>query len=192
MDALVDKVIHATGRDSLDRQHACARPRAARRLLRHSELAHHDLFRVAHWDKFGADQDLRRLMRSTSTAGGSIPGREGDIEAKKQQVHEEVAHMLAYALRRILLIMPTLFAIILVNFVIVQAAPGGPVDQLIAELKGTAGGTLARVSGGGGELASTATSASQTRGARGLDPEMIKDSSRSSTASTSRRSSASS
>jgi microcin C transport system permease protein len=82
--------------------------------------------------------------------------------------------MLAYALRRILLIIPTLFAIILVNFVIVQAAPGGPVDQLIAELKGTSSGTLARVSGGGGELGSTATSASQTRGARGLDPEMIK------------------
>ena len=37
--------------------------------------------------------------------------------------------MLAYALRRILLIIPTLFAIILVNFVIIQAAPGGPVDQ---------------------------------------------------------------
>src|SRR5487761_304067 len=82
--------------------------------------------------------------------------------------------MLAYALRRVLLIVPTLFAIILVNFVIVQAAPGGPVDQLIAQLKGNAGGTLARVSGGGGELSSTATSASQTRGSRGLDPEMIK------------------
>ena len=83
--------------------------------------------------------------------------------------------MLAYAIRRILLIIPTLFAIILVNFVIVQAAPGGPVDQLIAELKGTAGGTLARVSGGGGELTQTATAANQTRGARGLDPEFIKE-----------------
>jgi microcin C transport system permease protein len=82
--------------------------------------------------------------------------------------------MLAYALRRVLLIVPTLFAIILVNFVIVQAAPGGPVDQLIAQLKGTAGGTLARVSGGGGELATSSTSANQSRGARGLDPEFIK------------------
>ncbi len=82
--------------------------------------------------------------------------------------------MLAYAVRRILLMIPTLFAIILVNFVIVQAAPGGPVDQLIAELKGTAGGTLARVSGGGGELTSSPTSAGETRGSRGLDPEFIK------------------
>jgi microcin C transport system permease protein len=83
--------------------------------------------------------------------------------------------MLAYVLRRVLLIVPTLFAIILVNFVIVQAAPGGPVDQLIAELKGNSGGTLSRVSGGGGELSSTATSANQTRGSRGLDPELIKE-----------------
>jgi microcin C transport system permease protein len=81
--------------------------------------------------------------------------------------------MIAYALRRILLLIPTLFAIILVNFVIVQAAPGGPVDQLIAQLKGSASGSLDRVSGGGSELLSTATSASQSRGARGLDPAFI-------------------
>jgi microcin C transport system permease protein len=82
--------------------------------------------------------------------------------------------MLVYALRRILLIIPTLFAIILVNFVIIQAAPGGPVDQLIAELKGNAGTGLGQVAGGGGELRSTATSAQESRGARGLDPEFIK------------------
>jgi microcin C transport system permease protein len=83
--------------------------------------------------------------------------------------------MLAYAIRRILLMIPTLFAIILVNFVIVQAAPGGPVDQLIAQLKG-GGGTLERVTGGGGELSRPAPTSgeNQTRGARGLDPEFIK------------------
>jgi len=85
--------------------------------------------------------------------------------------------MLAYALRRVLLIVPTLFAIILVNFVIVQAAPGGPVDQLISQLRGTGAGTLERVTGGGSELPGTATSASQaagqSRAARGLDPEFI-------------------
>ena len=85
--------------------------------------------------------------------------------------------MLAYALRRILLIIPTLFAIILVNFVIVQAAPGGPVDQLIAQLKGTGSGAISRVTGGGGELGRNATSAAQaanqSRGARGLDPQFI-------------------
>jgi microcin C transport system permease protein len=82
--------------------------------------------------------------------------------------------MLAYSIRRILLMIPTLFAIILVNFVIVQAAPGGPVDQLLAQLKGGGEGALSRVSGGGGELRSTSTSAQdQSRGARGLDPEFI-------------------
>lgn len=83
--------------------------------------------------------------------------------------------MLAYSIRRILLMIPTLFAIILVNFVIIQAAPGGPVDQLIAQLKGTGSAALSNVSGGGGELSRpTSTSGeNQTRGSRGLDPEFI-------------------
>jgi microcin C transport system permease protein len=78
--------------------------------------------------------------------------------------------MLAYALRRILLMVPTLFAIILVNFVIVQAAPGGPVDQLVAQLRGTAGSGLGQVTGGGGELRGGGT---DTRAARGLNPDFI-------------------
>ena len=45
--------------------------------------------------------------------------------------------MIAYAIRRIALIIPTLFAIMVVNFVIVQAAPGGPVEQMISRLKGS-------------------------------------------------------
>jgi microcin C transport system permease protein len=83
--------------------------------------------------------------------------------------------MAAYAIRRILLMIPTLFAILLVNFIIVQAAPGGPVDQLIAQLKGTSGGVLDRVTGGGGGEVRGATSLDQTRGARGLDPAFIAD-----------------
>jgi microcin C transport system permease protein len=85
--------------------------------------------------------------------------------------------MLAYSIRRILLMIPTLFAIILVNFVIVQAAPGGPVDQLIAQLKGTGSAAISRVGGGGGELSRPSTSTAgenQSRGARGLDPEFVK------------------
>jgi microcin C transport system permease protein len=80
--------------------------------------------------------------------------------------------MLAYSIRRILLMIPTLFAIILVNFVIVQAAPGGPVDQLIAQLKGTDTSGLGRVTGGGAEVP-TASGPNQSRGARGLDPTFI-------------------
>ena len=42
--------------------------------------------------------------------------------------------MLAYIVRRLLLIIPTLFGILLINFLIIQAAPGGPVEQMIANL----------------------------------------------------------
>jgi microcin C transport system permease protein len=84
--------------------------------------------------------------------------------------------MIAYALRRIALIVPTLFAIMVVNFVIVQAAPGGPVEQMIAKLKGSAVSATERVSGGTGELQRPASGAAAAyRGARGLDPALIKE-----------------
>ncbi len=81
--------------------------------------------------------------------------------------------MLAYILRRLLLIIPTLFGILLLNFIIVQAAPGGPVEQMIAKIEGLdhgAGGATGRISGGGSEVSS---SDGQYRGAQGLDPELI-------------------
>jgi microcin C transport system permease protein len=83
--------------------------------------------------------------------------------------------VLAYILRRLLLIVPTLVAIMVLNFVIVQFAPGGPIDQIIAQIEGK-GDTTARVSGQGGGEAGAAPQASdsgQTRGTRGLDPELI-------------------
>ncbi|NFV78651.1 microcin C ABC transporter permease YejB [Magnetospirillum aberrantis] len=86
--------------------------------------------------------------------------------------------MLAYVLRRLALIPLTLFGIMAVNFVIVQLAPGGPVEQMIARLEGTAGGETQRLSGGGGELAGAARAAragenSAYRGAQGLDPAFV-------------------
>ncbi|HEX4112420.1 MAG TPA: microcin C ABC transporter permease YejB [Stellaceae bacterium] len=81
--------------------------------------------------------------------------------------------MLAYALRRILLMIPTLFAIIVVNFFIIQAAPGGPVDQMIAQLKGR-GNVTGRVTNGGGEFAAGANATSaQSRASRGIDPALL-------------------
>ena len=74
--------------------------------------------------------------------------------------------MLNYILRRLLLIIPTLLIILLVNFVIVQAAPGGPVEQAIARLQGL-GGTS--VGSSGGDTAQT------SRASRGLDPKLIAD-----------------
>jgi len=74
--------------------------------------------------------------------------------------------MTAYILRRLLLIVPTLLIILLVNFVIVQAAPGGPVEQAIARLQGI---------GGGAPGASVETLHASSRASRGLDPKLIED-----------------
>src|SRR5436309_6974165 len=57
--------------------------------------------------------------------------------------------MLAYIARRLLLVVPTLFGIMLANFIIVQAAPGGPVDLMLARLRGHAGEATARVASTG-------------------------------------------
>jgi microcin C transport system permease protein len=88
--------------------------------------------------------------------------------------------MLAYIIRRLLLIIPTLFGIMVINFAIVQAAPGGPVELMIARIKGTAVSATARIGGSaGGETGAARTVqgaevTSKYRGARGLDPELIR------------------
>ncbi len=86
----------------------------------------------------------------------------------------------AYLIKRLLLIIPTLFGIMLVNFAIVQFVPGGPVEQLIAQMTGTAVESTARFSGSNeGEVTDfdtiTASSNETYRGAQGLDPEIIKE-----------------
>ena len=64
--------------------------------------------------------------------------------------------MLAYILRRLLLVIPTLFRIMVVNFAIVQIAPGGPVERLIAEIQGEAVEAAGRISGNvGSEVANS-------------------------------------
>ena len=42
----------------------------------------------------------------------------------------------AYIVRRLLLMIPTLLAIMMINFVVIQIAPGGPVEQVISQLTG--------------------------------------------------------
>ncbi|WP_395020343.1 microcin C ABC transporter permease YejB [Dongia sp.] len=90
--------------------------------------------------------------------------------------------MLAYIVRRLLLMIPTLFGIMVLNFVIVQAAPGGPVEQMIQKIKGSDVSGTERMSGGGGDTPGrpqTTQSAGQSgatiyRGAQGIDPQTIK------------------
>jgi microcin C transport system permease protein len=86
--------------------------------------------------------------------------------------------MLAYIVRRLLLIVPTLLGIMILNFVIVQAAPGGPVEQMISKITGMGVEATARIGGqAGGEVGKApppGAEAGKYRGARGLDPEFVK------------------
>jgi microcin C transport system permease protein len=91
--------------------------------------------------------------------------------------------MTAYIIRRLLLIIPTLFGIMVVNFFIVQAAPGGPVEKMLAQIQGLDVAATERVSGGTGDqtgggmrpgTAAGSDLSSKYRGARGLDPEFVK------------------
>jgi microcin C transport system permease protein len=91
--------------------------------------------------------------------------------------------MAAYILRRLLLMIPTLIGIMAISFLVVQFAPGGPVERIIAQLQGTDVSATARISGGGGDFGgvnagqnagSTDPVFSKYRGAQGLDPEFIK------------------
>jgi microcin C transport system permease protein len=84
----------------------------------------------------------------------------------------------AYILRRLLFMIPTLFGIMLVNFVIIQFAPGGPVERVIAQLTGTEAGISGRLGGGSGDFSAGAAAGQSNplyRGRQGLDPEFIKE-----------------
>lgn len=81
----------------------------------------------------------------------------------------------AYILRRLLLIIPTLIGIMAISFAVVQFAPGGPVEQVIADLTGQGGNAEGRISGGSdAQDFSTDDFSGKYRGSQGLDPELIK------------------
>jgi microcin C transport system permease protein len=86
--------------------------------------------------------------------------------------------MAAYILRRLLLIIPTLLGIMIINFIVIQFAPGGPVEQLIAEMSGNATDATAQFSGQAGDGTQSSSMQggdSKYRGAQGLDPQIIAD-----------------
>ena len=81
----------------------------------------------------------------------------------------------AYILRRLLLIIPTLFGIMLINFVLIQFVPGGPIEQILARLDGS-GDVFENISGGGGDVdLDQGAGDSSYVGARGLPQEFIED-----------------
>ncbi len=89
----------------------------------------------------------------------------------------------AYILRRLLLMIPTLIGIMAINFIIIQFAPGGPIEQIIAQLQGDSVSATSRISGGGSDFGGSAaanqgggdSAGSKYRGAQGLDPEFIRE-----------------
>ena len=81
--------------------------------------------------------------------------------------------MLRYVAKRLLLIVPTLFGIITINFFIVQLAPGGPVDQMLAQMTGEQVGATVRIAGAVAASGVADTLTTQFPGAEGVDPELI-------------------
>ena len=90
--------------------------------------------------------------------------------------------MAAYLVRRLLLMIPTLFGILLVAFVVVQFAPGGPIERVLAQMSGQDTGATSRIGGSGGDLGARQLQGggqldavnSRYRGAQGMDPAFIK------------------
>ncbi|MFT5420305.1 MAG: microcin C transport system permease protein [Candidatus Endobugula sp.] len=78
-----------------------------------------------------------------------------------------------YILRRLLLILPTLLGILVINFCIIQTAPGGPVEQMIATIQGHDTGQSDRTSGSSGSFEGGQKNNNEYRGAQGLPPEII-------------------
>ncbi len=98
----------------------------------------------------------------------------------RRRVAIDSSAMLAYIARRVLLMVPTLFGIMLISFIIVQFAPGGPVERVLAQLQGLDAGATSRVTGGSGDFAGQAAqqrgggeTSSRYRGAQGLPPDFI-------------------
>jgi len=85
--------------------------------------------------------------------------------------------MTGYIIRRLILIVPTLIGAMLINFLIVQAAPGGPVQRVISQVTGTGVAATQRVSQAGSEVQQSSGGQADVRGdyrgAQGLDPEFI-------------------
>jgi microcin C transport system permease protein len=89
--------------------------------------------------------------------------------------------MLGYIARRVLLMIPTVLGIMLISFMIVQFAPGGPVERIVAQLQGLDAGATSRFGGGGSDVGATGSRVAgagsdmsgKYRGAQGLDPKFI-------------------
>jgi microcin C transport system permease protein len=123
----------------------------------------------------------RKRTSSKALAVGSAIAPTGAAGHPDGWAHNRI--MTAYIVRRILFMIPTIFGIMLVSFAVVQFAPGGPVERVIAQLSGADTGATSRISGsangdfanrGGMASGAQAEVNSKYRGAQGLDPAFIK------------------
>jgi microcin C transport system permease protein len=80
--------------------------------------------------------------------------------------------MWSYILKRLLLMIPTLFGVVFITFVVVQFVPGGPVEQMVAQLQGRQGGLEA---GGGAPAAAAAPGTGAYRGRQGVDAAKVEE-----------------
>lgn len=87
--------------------------------------------------------------------------------------------MAHYLLKRLLLMIPTLFGILLISFIIIQFVPGGPVERMIAQLQGHDVSATSNFSGSKSDIAQSSSSQINAgeggayEGSKGLDPEFI-------------------
>ena len=128
--------------------------RAGRYWIPHWNKASHW---IAYWDVFGRPAGQAALCPRHS--GDLVVRRDKAAKLSRERlsgVHRTRSGMTssrlmtAYIVRRILLMIPTLFGIMLVSFVVVQFAPGGPVERVIAQLTGSDTGATSRISGSPG------------------------------------------
>lgn len=84
--------------------------------------------------------------------------------------------MLNYFFHRILLMIPTLFGVMLLNFIIIQIAPGGPIQQVISKIRGQASDMEMRFGAGDGlsQMGASDNTSDDYSGSEGIDPELIK------------------
>ena len=92
----------------------------------------------------------RARLRRPGNEVGATAGRFPSDPRACSDGQERPDGMIAYIARRILLMIPTLFGIMLISFVIIQFAPGGPVERVLAQLQGNDTSATSRIAGGGG------------------------------------------
>ena len=139
---------------------------------------------IAYWDVFGRPATKPRYARGIPETWWYDRDKAAKLEQAGDNAWTARTTMTAYIIRRMLFMVPTLFGIMLVSFVVVQFAPGGPVERVIAQLSGTDTGATSRISGSpGGDFGARGQPGgasgidavtSKYRGAQGLDPEFIK------------------